>query len=103
MMCGAAPTAVFKGCFKNPEATAAVLVDGWLYTGDVGYVGEDGHLRITDRKKDIIITAGGKNVSPQEIENKLKVSPYIKDAVTIGDRMLLLLTTATRPVLRQGT
>lgn len=77
---------VFKGYYKNPEATAGVIIDGWLSTGDVGYVDEDGHLHITDRKKDIIITSGGKNVSPQEIENRLKVSPYIKEAVVIGDR-----------------
>ena len=77
---------VFKGYYKDPEATARAVIDGWLYTGDVGYIDEDGHLFITDRKKDIIITSGGKNISPQEIENRLKVSPYIKEAVVIGDR-----------------
>jgi long-chain acyl-CoA synthetase len=56
-----------------------------LYSGDVGKLTEDGHLKITDRKKDIIITSGGKNISPQEIENEFKASPYIKDAVVIGD------------------
>jgi long-chain acyl-CoA synthetase len=76
---------VFQGYYKNPEATAATLEDGWLHTGDVGeWVGD--HMRIIDRKKDIIITAGGKNISPSEIENKLKVSPYIKEALVIGDR-----------------
>ncbi|MCP4756307.1 MAG: long-chain fatty acid--CoA ligase [Proteobacteria bacterium] len=77
---------VFKGYFKNPEATKKTIVDGWLHTGDVGKMDEDGNLRITDRKKDIIVTAGGKNLTPQFIENKLKMSPYINDAVVIGDK-----------------
>jgi long-chain acyl-CoA synthetase len=77
---------VFVGYYGNPEATAEVLADGWLHTGDVGEVDADGILRIVDRKKDIIITAGGKNISPSEIENKLKFSPYIKEAIVIGDR-----------------
>ena len=77
---------VFKGYFKDPEATAETLVDGWLHSGDVGELDEDGFLKITDRKKDIIVTAGGKNISPQYIENKLKASLYINDAVVIGDR-----------------
>ncbi|NOY56697.1 MAG: long-chain fatty acid--CoA ligase [Actinobacteria bacterium] len=76
---------IFQGYFKNPEATEAALEDGWLHTGDVGeWVGD--HMRIIDRKKDIIITAGGKNISPSEIENKLKVSPYVKEAMVIGDK-----------------
>jgi len=77
---------VFKGYFKNPEATAETIVDGWLHSGDVGELDEDGFLKITDRKKDIIVTAGGKNITPQYIENKLKASVYINDAVVIGDR-----------------
>jgi long-chain acyl-CoA synthetase len=77
---------VFKGYFKDPELTAQTVdEDGWLHTGDVG-AWEDGHLKILDRKKDIIITAGGKNITPAYIENKLKFSPYIQDAVVIGDR-----------------
>ena len=76
---------VFMGYFNDPEKTRETIVDGWLYTGDVGRIDEHGHLIITDRKKDIIITAGGKNITPSEIENQLKFSPYINDAVVIGD------------------
>jgi long-chain acyl-CoA synthetase len=76
---------VFMGYFNDPEKTAETIVDGWLHTGDVGKFDEDGHLIITDRKKDIIITSGGKNITPSEIENQLKFSPYINDAVVIGD------------------
>ncbi len=82
---------VFTGYFKDPEATAAALRDGWLQSGDVGVFDQDGHLRITDRKKDIFITAAGKNIAPQYIENKLKFSPYINDAVVIGDRRRYLV------------
>ena len=76
---------VFQGYFRNPEATAEVVKDGWYYSGDVGRLSPEGHLMITGRKKDIIITSGGKNISPQEIENEFKASPFIKDAVVIGD------------------
>jgi long-chain acyl-CoA synthetase len=81
---------VFKGYFRNPKSTEKTIKDGWLYSGDVGELDEDGYLRITDRKKDIIVTAGGKNITPQYIENKLKFSPYINDAVVIGDRRKFL-------------
>jgi long-chain acyl-CoA synthetase len=75
---------VFKGYFKDPDLTDQTIRDGWLHTGDVGLL-EDGFLKIMDRKKDIIITAGGKNITPAFIENKLKFSTYIQDAVVIGD------------------
>ena len=78
---------VFAGYLNLPEKTAeAIDADGWLHTGDVGAVDSDGYFRITDRMKDIIITAGGKNVTPSELENDLKFSPYITDAVVIGDK-----------------
>jgi long-chain acyl-CoA synthetase len=78
---------VFMGYLNLPDRTReAIDADGWLHTGDVGSVDDDGYFRITDRMKDIIITAGGKNITPSEIENELKFSPYITDAVVIGDR-----------------
>jgi len=81
---------VFKGYFKDPELTAATVKNGWLHTGDVGTL-EDGFIKILDRKKDIIITAGGKNITPAFIENKLKFSPFIQDAVVIGERRKYLV------------
>jgi long-chain acyl-CoA synthetase len=81
---------VFLGYYKSPVKTAETVVDGWLHTGDVGEIDADGFVRITDRMKDIIITAGGKNVTPSEIENQLKFSPYISDAVVIGDQRKFL-------------
>ncbi|MEP6910755.1 MAG: long-chain fatty acid--CoA ligase [Actinomycetota bacterium] len=78
---------VFAGYYNDDEATRAVLPgDGWLHTGDVGEIDEDGFLSITDRKKDIIVTAGGKNVSPQNIENALKGIPWVSQALVVGDR-----------------
>jgi long-chain acyl-CoA synthetase len=81
---------VFMGYLNQPEKTAQTIVNGWLHTGDVGTVDSDGFLRITDRMKDIIITAGGKNVTPSEIENQLKFSPFISDAVVIGEQRRFL-------------
>jgi long-chain acyl-CoA synthetase len=78
---------VFAGYYKDAEATNEVLDDdGWLHTGDIASIDEDGFLTITDRKKDILITAGGKNVAPQNIENDLKASKYVSQAVVLGDR-----------------
>jgi long-chain acyl-CoA synthetase len=77
---------VFMGYLNQPEKTAETLKDGWLHTGDVGKVDEEGYFYITDRMKDIIITAGGKNITPSEFENQLKFSPYITDAVVIGEK-----------------
>jgi long-chain acyl-CoA synthetase len=82
---------LFKGYLNLPDKTAEVMdADGWFHTGDVGTVDAEGNYRITDRMKDIIITAGGKNITPSEIENQLKFSPYITDAVVIGDRRAYL-------------
>jgi long-chain acyl-CoA synthetase len=78
---------IFAGYYKEPEATAAALTsDGWLRTGDVGEFDDEGFLRITDRKKDLIITAGGKNIAPQNLENALKTSRFVSQALVVGDR-----------------
>ena len=78
---------VFGGYYKDPEATAAVLEpDGWLHSGDIAEIDADGFVKITDRKKDIIVTAGGKNIAPQNLENDLKASKYVSQALVVGDR-----------------
>jgi long-chain acyl-CoA synthetase len=76
---------IFMGYYKNPEATAKTIINGWLMTEDIAKVDDDGHVSIVDRKKDILITSGGKNIAPSLIENELKVSPYIKEAIVLGD------------------
>lgn len=82
---------VFMGYLNQPEKTAEVVdAEGWLHTGDVGREEGDGYLRIIDRLKDIIITAGGKNITPSEWENELKFSPYVTDAVVVGDQRAYL-------------
>jgi long-chain acyl-CoA synthetase len=77
---------VIQGYWNNPEKTAETFKQGWLYTGDVGRIDDDGYIYVIDRIKDIIITAGGKNITPSEIENQLKFSPFISDAVVVGDK-----------------
>jgi long-chain acyl-CoA synthetase len=88
---------IMKGYWNHPDATAEVLdADGWFKSGDIGQIEESGHLRITDRKKDIIVTAGGKNIAPQNLENELKAaSPFISQVVVIGDRQKYLVALIT--------
>jgi long-chain acyl-CoA synthetase len=81
---------VMKEYYRNPAATAEVLKDGWLQTGDIGMLDEAGHLKITDRKKDIIVTAGGKNVAPQNLENDLKTDPLVSQVMVHGDKRKFL-------------
>ena len=96
---------VFAGYYKDPEGTREVLdADGWLHTGDIASIDEDGFVTITDRKKDILVTAGGKNVAPQNIENDLKASKYISQAVVLGDKKpyVAALITLDEPEVRKA-
>jgi long-chain acyl-CoA synthetase len=87
---------IFAGYYKDEESTRAVLDDdGWLHSGDVGELDADGFLTITDRKKDIIVTAGGKNVAPQNLENELKSSRFVSQALVVGDRRPYIVALVT--------
>ena len=86
---------IFTGYYKNPDATSEALVDGWLHTGDLGRMDEDGFLYITGRKKDIIITAGGKNITPANLENDIKQSRWVSQCVVVGDRRPYLVALVT--------
>jgi long-chain acyl-CoA synthetase len=86
---------VFQGYHKNPEATAETIVDGWLHTGDIGEIEPDGFIKITGRKKDIIITAGGKNITPANLEAEIKQQPLVSQCVVVGDRRPYLVALVT--------
>jgi long-chain acyl-CoA synthetase len=98
---------VFKGYYKQPDKTDEAIIDGWLHSGDIGTVDEDGYFKIVDRKKELIITAGGKNISPANLENALKLVPLIGQACAIGDgrpfiSALLVLDGEVAPVWAKG-
>jgi long-chain acyl-CoA synthetase len=86
---------IFQGYYKNDEATRETLVDGWLHTGDIGEIDSDGFVKITGRKKDIIITAGGKNITPANLEAEIKQQPLVSQCVVIGDRRPFLVALVT--------
>jgi len=96
---------VMKGYYRDPEATAKVIQDGWLLTGDIGQIDSKGFLRITDRKKDIIVTSGGKNIAPQNLEGELMEDPLIQQAVIIGDKrnyLVALIVPQKSEILKRG-
>jgi len=86
---------VFVGYWNNPEATAESIVDGWVHTGDLGTIDADGFVTITGRKKDIIITSGGKNIAPANLENDLRQSRWISQAIVVGDRRPYIVALVT--------
>ena len=86
---------VFQGYYKNEEATRDTIVDGWLHTGDLGEIDPEGFIKITGRKKDIIITAGGKNITPANLENEIKQHPLVSQCVVVGDRRPYLVALVT--------
>jgi long-chain acyl-CoA synthetase len=86
---------IFQGYYKNEEATRETLVDGWLHTGDIGEIDSEGFVKITGRKKDIIITAGGKNITPANLEAEIKQQPLVSQCVVIGDRRPFLVALVT--------
>jgi long-chain acyl-CoA synthetase len=96
---------VMRGYYKAPEETEKALVDGWFHTGDIARIDEDGYVYIVDRKKEIIITSGGKNIAPQPLENELRMDKYISQAFVFGDRkpyLVALLTPNLERLLKMG-
>ena len=94
---------VMKGYWNDPQATAQALVDGWLHTGDVGWIDPDGYIRITDRKRDFIKNSGGEMISPARVEGYLTLEPEIAQAMVFGDRRPYLVAVAgARSRIRRG-
>ena len=94
---------MFQGYLKQPDKTAETIIDGWLHSGDIGELDDEGYLRIVDRKKELIITSGGKNISPANLEAALKMIPIVGQACAIGDQRkfcsaLLVLDAEAAPV-----
>ena len=92
---------VFQGYYKQPEKTAETLIDGWLHSGDIGEMDDDGYLKIVDRKKELIITSGGKNISPANLEAALKTIPLVGQAAAIGDNRKFVLGASSCSIPRR--